>query len=273
MMTFVYATVPHLMAKAVEQITDNWEGFVGSLSHRIGRKEGPAVVFATFDEPRRLARHVTGITALALDVDEGANVVEVYEKLLELRLAGVIWTTHSHTEAEHRFRVVCPLAEALPVRAHRIALDMLGNALGIEWDKQCADPCRLFLLPACPATARDSAIIVRAHGQPLTIEQFVLRADIAERDALLKASKRKVGPTFGDAQTLLNKAARSVLESDQRNVALNRWAFILGKAARRGELAISEAESVLMDAALDAGLSRAEAGYTLRRALHQGGVV
>lgn len=265
-----FATVPHLRAKQVKPAAMDWQAFTGHLEHRIGPKEGKAVVFATFDEPRRLARHVTGITALALDVDGGAIIVDAYRKLLELGLAGVIWTTHSHTEAAPRFRVVCPLDRPMNPKALRVALAALGDALGVQYDTQCADPCRLFLLPACPPATANDALVTISYGEAISAKPLERRHAEQER-AKAQRLQNYAAPKVS-ADVLINKALEAVgcAGSGDRNRTLNAWAFTLGRAAAKGELSAAMAEAMLIDAGVSAGLARSEASYTARRALSQG---
>lgn len=270
MSALCYATVPHLRAKQVQPTNTEWLTFIEHLKHRTGPKEGPAVVFATFDEPRRLGRHVTGITALALDVDDGADVVEAYKKLSELGLAGVIWTTHSHTEAAHRFRVVCPLDRPMNPKALRLALAALGDALGVAYDTQCADPCRLFLLPACPPATASSAFVARCHGSAIAAAPFERKH--AEQERIKAAKQQSTTAPRVTADALMSKALDAISSAGDgsRNHTLNTWAFTLGRAAAKGELSAAMAEAMLIDAGISAGLARAEASYTARRALSQG---
>lgn len=270
MTSLQFATVPHLRAKQVKPASIEWLAFTDRLKHRIGPKEGPAVVFATFDEPRRLGRHVTGITALALDVDDGADVVATHEKLSELELAGVIWTTHSHTENAHRFRVVCPLDRPMNPKALRVALAVIGDALGVQYDTQCADPCRLFLLPACPPAGAPCAIVSATRGQ--VIAAAPLERKHAEQERANAAKQRQFTGSRITANELINKALEAISRAGDgdRNHTLNTWAFTLGRAAAKGELSPSIAEAMLIDAGISVGLARSEAAYTARRALSQG---
>lgn len=270
MTSLQFATVPHLRAKQVKPAVMDWLAFTDRLKHRIGPKEGQAVVFATFDEPRRLGRHVTGITALALDVDDGADVVATREKLCELGLAGVIWTTHSHTEASHRFRVVCPLDRPMDPKALRVALAALGDALGVPYDTQCADPCRLFLLPACPPATAPSAFVTTCRGS--AIAAAPLERKHAEQERANAAKQRQFTGSRITAGELISKALEAISRAGDgdRNRTLNTWAFTLGRAAAKGELSAPMAEAMLIDAGMSAGLARSEAAYTARRALSQG---
>ena len=122
------------------------------------RKDGLAVVFADLPKGARKKALVRSVTAVALDLDTGVDGAEVDAALADLGVLAVRHTTHSHTEGHPKHRVVIPLLEPFDLLAqggdqqHGSAAwarvpQALGERLGLEIDKACVDPSRLFNLP------------------------------------------------------------------------------------------------------------------------------
>ena len=134
-------------------------------AQRAKAKDIGGFVGGTLRGTRRKATEVTGRGLVTLDIDYGtANV----PGLVDDALAGTAWclyTTHSHTPKEPRFRLVVPLSREVtpdeygPI-ARRIA-DDIGIAL---FDPSTYEPSRLMYWPSCP---KDGEFIGTAgEGEP-----------------------------------------------------------------------------------------------------------
>ena len=70
----------------------------------------------------RSKRHVTSVTALALDIDGTDKIERVTQRLVELGLFGIAYTTDSHSEKASPdgdyFRVIIPLEKPFRVSEH-----------------------------------------------------------------------------------------------------------------------------------------------------------
>ncbi len=83
-----------------------WSQFAGWLQQpRVSKsKDGLALIFATFGEPRRIDKAVTTCTALAFDLEAGhepgslhpEQPEALHHRLTTAGVAHVIWTTYSH---------------------------------------------------------------------------------------------------------------------------------------------------------------------------------
>lgn len=275
-----YATCVNRFGKEVALASMHWPDFemLWLSGHDIrDSKDGCGLIFATFSQPLRAAANVVGVTALALDIDgKQAKPPAFSEALSRLDLLGVLagaWTTYQHTEAAPRYRLLVPLAEPMPPKALPYALQALADALGLSafMDSACKDPARLFYAPSCPAShAGEARVWCKVEGQALSAAPFVHQVEMAERAAKLKATMPRKPSTASNPRQLLQRAASAIQSAPERNVALNRWGFIVGKAASKGEITANEAQVILLDAALAVGLPSREANYTLNRAMRQG---
>ena len=95
----------------------------------------------------RKASSIASLHALVVDIDHGAAWDDVLCGLPDLTWWA--YTTHSHTDLEHRFRIVLPLARPVPAAQWKAAWLAGMQGLGIEkFDKACNDPCRIYYMPS-----------------------------------------------------------------------------------------------------------------------------
>lgn len=122
---------------------------------RVSRKSAaPLWSFCLVSNRARRISSVTHGTALVYDFDAkgGRDFADVVDGLL-----GVRWfahTTFSHSLEAHCFRLILPVAEAIPVDEYRDALEAVADVLGL-WgrDPACKDPSRLYYIPSCAPDA------------------------------------------------------------------------------------------------------------------------
>lgn len=80
---------------------------------------------------------------LAVDIDRGLHLDDALAMPLVKDFACIVYTTPSHTEDQHRFRIVFELESDISDAAEmRKALS--GLILRFSGDGACSDPCRLF---------------------------------------------------------------------------------------------------------------------------------
>jgi hypothetical protein len=79
----------------------------------------------------RADAHVVARTFVALDSDDGADPEGYVGRLIDLGLAGFVYTSPSDTPAKRKCRVVVPLAAELEPSAARVAMTALAEALGM----------------------------------------------------------------------------------------------------------------------------------------------
>jgi hypothetical protein len=140
----------------------------------LDKKVGRAAVFATFEKRYAVNKNVTACTALVLDIERPQSGTKkppipdlAEETLTKLGVAYVLWTTHSHTAQEPRYRVVFPLSGVLPPNLLKMAYSILMKQLlpfdGVI-DESCFHPARLFILP-CVHPERTSHFETKANIQ------------------------------------------------------------------------------------------------------------
>ena len=183
-----------------EPETMAWDDFAGVIewSRREGDKDGCAFVPARFTlEPdgrqvRRKRSNVIARTAVAHDIETSKTTGEippdpaaVAAMLQGIGLAGVVYTSHSHSIANIRYRIVLPLeAEIAPeLPAPEVVADRLG-LLGVL-DRSKINAASLFYLPSCPYGLLDQHVSIVVPGVPLETAWVTAAAGalLAERQA------------------------------------------------------------------------------------------
>lgn len=161
-----------------EELDLPWERVAKRLSiHTVGTKDGSAISVGLFAGTRS-TENLVARSAIALDVEASKTTGEVPpdpqvvgERLRDRRLAGVVWTTFSHTPGEPRYRVLVPLDQPVLLDEVNFLIDnwfspALARALDIEGvcDRTKFGAASLFYLPRVPNdSAARSAIIVPGH--------------------------------------------------------------------------------------------------------------
>lgn len=115
------------------------------------------VILSTME---RRAASVTHSTALVYDIDDGTKWDDIVDVLTIWGIRWWAYTTHSHTEEHHRFRVVLGIDEAIPASIHRTAWLAVKDYMGWRVDESCKDICRLYYIPS----AREGAPAWQAWG-------------------------------------------------------------------------------------------------------------
>jgi hypothetical protein len=142
-------------------------------ARRATKLGSPAVSFLTRGPgARRGKAGVTGVTALALDVDHISTLAarSIAVALRERGLAHVLYSSFSHRERgpeDNCFRVVVPLAEPLLPGDQPAAWAALNHELGGHADLRARDLARIWFLPACPEARLPLAVYQARDGHLL----------------------------------------------------------------------------------------------------------
>lgn len=137
-------------------------------------KDCGGFVGGTLQGARRKASDVTGRSLVTLDIDYGTgNTPEVVADML----AGTAWclyTTHSHTPKEPRFRLVVPLSREVTPDEYGPIARRIADDIGITlFDQSTYEPSRLMYWPSA---SRDAEFI-----------GFTGEGDPADADAILNS--------------------------------------------------------------------------------------
>jgi hypothetical protein len=160
-----------------------WDAFTEVFWwRREGDKDGPNFVLATFAlerdgrHVRRLKENLLARTAIALDCETNKKNGEVPPSLSEVvarikthRWAAVVYTSHSHTAAAPRYRIVLPLSEdiAPDLPAVEVVADQL-QLLGVL-DRSKIGASSLFYLPSCAPDHLDHHDAQVIDGCPIDV--------------------------------------------------------------------------------------------------------
>lgn len=156
---------------------------------------------------QRLKSKITGVTAVAIDVDGTSKIGPVKDRLVELGLFSVIYTTHSHaakrTEFGDRFRVIVFLDQPfnLPLG------DFARRAAVSEWESRYVGFCALLGLADIDASALSPNQMMYAPRRPkgAEFEHYIIAgaalnvADMPRGDA--SAYKKAGHTTTGQTTT------------------------------------------------------------------------
>jgi hypothetical protein len=183
------------------------------LNRRVGNKDGRCFIPATFaQEPdgavRRLLANVSTRTAIALDCETNkltgevppkfANVVE---RIKNQSWAAAVYTSHSHTQAAPRYRIVLPLSAEIPpnLPVAEIVADYLDLFGVIDTSK--LGPASLFYFPSCEPGSTE-------HHEAELVDGHPIHAAYIEECAAEVISAREAGQAKARAAALEAAARR-----------------------------------------------------------------
>ena len=127
----------------------------------------------------RKASNFTAAEFLAVDIDHGLTLDAATADDFVQRYASLLYTTPSHRETAHRFRLVFELEEPITDAAEMTAA-LTGLIARFGGDGSCKDACRMFF------GSTGAQLAVLGHRLPVTeVRQLQLRA--AEREVMTDA--------------------------------------------------------------------------------------
>lgn len=210
-------------------VTSTWQALAQRLDrHEEGEKDGLALCCASFRRDVLPGHGIRGNANLlsrsliALDIETSRDTGEVpppldavADFLAVRRLSAVLWTTHSHTEAEPRYRVVMPLGGAFPlpddVDPFLPAIVAAQCELTGVADRSKFGASSLFYLPRHRPGAPFASRIV--EGNPIDLPDLVavaiMTADMEAQDEAMRAALRRtyeLPPELAEAIEAFNDA-------------------------------------------------------------------
>lgn len=191
------------------------------------------------DGANRKSTNVVAITALVVDVDDGTPFAELEAKLAPFHY--VVHTSHSHTPAHPKYRVVLPLATPVvstewPHVWQRLNLFVDGHA-----DRATKDPARMYFLPSMPSGA-EGHFARQNEGRLISIDDL----------PVLPTSRAPHAPTHGAARANTHASQIvddvSLYEAGKPGLAqvLKRCHFMRRAATPENQNAVSEPEWMAM---------------------------
>jgi hypothetical protein len=161
---------------------------------------------ATFTGDRRLKSEVASVSALVIDVDEGAGNIAAFTASLAAAVP-VHWTVHSSFSATPecwKWRAIATVSQPMTPAEHmqvwRAVRHLLARKSGISIDKACTDPSRAYFIPWVPPSGR--YVTGEVPGEPLDVAAFAAFAEKLARPAVrvVRVAHATITNVFARAQ-------------------------------------------------------------------------
>jgi hypothetical protein len=223
--------------------------------------------FTTWHDGRRSLEHFICGQHIGVDLDTGDERSTFDALMLHewVRMyASVIYTTPSHTPERPRARVLFLLDKPIDSatgygEAAKFVISQFDGA-----DVACSDASRFFY------GSLDCELMIPANHLPLVHLRHYYNAwkRTQPRQAQPAAPSERKAETSSLFEKLVGEMAMT--REGSRNHTLNRVSFLAGKLVAEGGITDTDAESKLLQAALQSGLPDSEAKKTIKRAIDQG---
>lgn len=261
-----------------------WPEIVAMLEKRAIReqKDGPLLSGASYpDGKTRGNENVSFVSLAILDFDDGTDLDFIEAHVASLNsssgAAAFFYSTFSHDEGIHKYRLVLPLLEPVAASDWPQVWERLSLAFDSAPDASAKDAARMHYRPSCPKSREHLAVSLEWEGPLLDVETLPqLPADDTPPEA------REL-PAIAFPNARGDNYARKAFEAEigrlcattrNRNDALNCTAKRLGQFIGAGRLDRAEVETALLDAARANGYiekdGEGEARSTMRSGLEAG---
>ncbi|MBU2731178.1 hypothetical protein [Acidithiobacillus caldus] len=206
---FRFGVCRNALAHRIKEYSMPWPEFVSKLQAPVivaDKKQSRAIVPATFSTAYAKNEHVTGLTAMVLDIEQHGDgpqpmpVDDADEYLAETGLSFALWSTFSNRPKTPRYRVLFPLDGVLPPhnvkRAYGLLTASLETFAGVV-DTSCFHAARLFFLP-CVSPGREGEYTMHAnvYGEWLRADRLAEAVQAIEDDERrqAEAKRQRVNP-------------------------------------------------------------------------------
>lgn len=275
---FYISEFSNKMDNQPKKVKITWDKFTEKLQKPVIRpnKDGKLFSPATFNGTRS-KEHVQDISLLVLDSDDGTTLEEIITKCKTLNYNFFIYTTHSHTEEKHKFRVVFPLATPIPANIYPLLWKWTAKEFPTI-DLSAKDCSRMFYYPAIK-TPQSPFYAESFDGNLLDWRELplVALAEESPKQENQKPSSKNPTQNSNKAKSAYVQAAlddelsrvRSAVKGE-RNSTVNKAAFALAQLLHTNLIDETTIKSELEQSALAVGLTRDEARRTIESALAAG---
>ncbi len=178
-----------------------WSGDIEALASLLatpvsaaGKFGCPFFLVGAFEGNQRRNAAFQSASVIALDVEKGPSTQEAHQRLRAW--CHVLYTTWRHTDQDHRFRLVLPLARDVDATEYKLLWTLLARKLDGGVDRQTKDLARALFLPA-----------IRPDGERALTKRW--EAPLLEPDAVL-----------GEALALVKPGAPPRQQRPQRRLVL-----------------------------------------------------
>ncbi len=223
--------------------------------------------FTTWHDGRRSIEHFTCGQHIGVDLDTG-DERSTFDALMAhewVRMyASIIYTTPSHTPEAPRARVLFLLDKPIDSatgysEAAKFVISQFDGA-----DVACSDASRFFY------GSLNCDLLIPSNHLPLLHLRYYYNAWKQKQPRTPQPAPQveRKGETSSLFERLTSEMAMA--REGSRNHTLNRVSFLAGKLVAEGGITDTDAESRLLQAALQSGLPDSEATKTIKRAINQG---
>jgi putative DNA primase/helicase len=211
----------------------NWHDLQKFFGHRVERpeKDGPAWSPAIYpDGASRSNQNVEALQLAVLDIDNGFPVESMLDKLNTLGLSGYCHSSHSHSPAKNKYRVVLPLNRTVKASEWSPVWNGVNAMMGGVLDAAAKDAARLYYRPSKPPGA-EGHFFHAIEGLPVDVDRII--AD-AKRDAEvatkkefpLKSCQREAGTGTKQMETYVSGTQHNVQPEQGLKEVIKRCSFI-----------------------------------------------
>ncbi len=169
----------------VKKLEITWPALVAKLTtHVVSEKGKKFFVGGHFQRDVREDSELVARTLLTFDVDNAGMTLGDIEYLLLMNIdcAFAAYSTHSHTVASPRLRIVIPLSREISGDEYRIFSRSVGASLGIPLDECSFKPNQLMYAPSMAAGA--DVWSMTGEGEFYPVPAFIATPKVEEMDDL-----------------------------------------------------------------------------------------
>lgn len=151
-----------------------WGEIAALLENRSFRetKDGPAISFVKLKEGTSRAKsNVEYLSAMTLDFDDGTPYSAILPAIADLEF--VAHSTHSHTAAHEKFRIIIKLTHNIPESEWAPKWQAMNWRVENHADPSTKDASRLFYLPSCPLANAEAAFYHHNVGRALNPDELI----------------------------------------------------------------------------------------------------
>ena len=169
----------------VKNVEIAWSDLSAKLTtHAVGDKGKKFFVGGYFQRDVREDSELIARTLLTFDVDNAGMTLDSIEYLLTMNLdcTFAAYSTHSHTVASPRLRIVIPLSREVTGDEYRVLSRSVGASLGIPLDECSFKPNQLMYTPSMVAGADVWSMV--GEGEFYPVPDFIATPKVEEMDDL-----------------------------------------------------------------------------------------
>lgn len=153
------------------------------------------MVIGTANSKMRSSETITSRSALFFDVDESTESYDATVQRLFTTLENeiaycekIIYPTLRSTDDVPRFRVVIPLARGINKQEYSILMPLIGDLLGIEYDRSSDSWAQLQLLPIKNTVNQNQSLETQNEGIELVPDDLLIKTETTK---ILQTDQKK----------------------------------------------------------------------------------